>query len=262
MSISSSARAFIDLNCDLGESYGAYAKGRDEEVLKLVSSANIACGFHAGDPAVMRNTVRLCLENGVSIGAHPGLPDLQGFGRREIRITPDEAYEMTLYQIGALDAFVRAEGGRLHHVKPHGALYNMAARDRLLAEAIAEAVLRFDTSLLLYGLSGSELMAAGKRAGLAVVSEVFADRCYRPDGSLVPRSEPYAVIHDCEAAVAQALQMATAGTVRASDGSLVPIEAQTVCIHGDGPQAVGFAAQLRTALTAAGIGIAAPDGRL
>lgn len=255
MSSASNRQAIVDLNCDLGESFGAYTIGRDEELLKLVSSANIACGFHAGDPAVMRRTVALCLDNGVAIGAHPGLPDLQGFGRREMRITREEAYELTLYQIGALDAFVRAAGGRLRHVKPHGALYNMAARDRLLAEAIAEAVRRFDSGLLLYGLSGSELTAAGKRLGLPVVSEVFADRRYSPDGFLVPRSEPDAVIHDGDAAVAQVLRMVTTGTVQATDGSIIPIDARTVCIHGDGLHAVSFAAGLRGALTDAGVKI-------
>lgn len=247
----------VDLNCDLGESYGAYSIGRDGEMLKLVSSANIACGLHAGDPSVMRRTVELCLANGVAIGAHPGLPDLQGFGRREMGISPEEAYELTLYQIGALDAFVRASGGRLRHVKPHGALYNMAARDRLLADAIARAISLYDAGLILFGLSGSELTAAGQRAGLSIRSEVFADRRYRPDGSLVPRSEPEAVIREGKTAVDQVLRMVTAGTVRTTDGTLVPIEAQTVCIHGDGLHAVAFAAELRSALTAAGIGIKA-----
>jgi len=251
-------RHYVDLNCDLGESFGAYSMGADDAVLKLVSSANIACGFHAGDPSVMRRTVRLCLEHGVKLGAHPGLPDLQGFGRREMRISPSEAYELTLYQLGALDAFARAEGARLNHVKPHGALYNMAARDEQLAEAIAEAVYRFDPSLLLYGLSGSRLIAAAQRQGLTAVSEVFADRSYRSDGSLTPRTEPGAVHQDENATVAQAQQMVTAGTVTATDGTEVPIVAQTVCIHGDSPQAVPFAARLKSALESNNIGIAPP----
>jgi len=249
---------YVDLNCDLGESFGAYTLGADEEVLKLVSSANIACGYHAGDPTVMRRTVRLCLEHGVKLGAHPGLPDLQGFGRREMRISPSEAYELTLYQLGALEGFARAEGVRLHHVKPHGALYNMGARDEQLAEAIAEAVYRFDPSLLLYGLSGSRLLAAAERWGLTAVSEVFADRSYRSDGSLTPRSETGAVHHDESIAVAQVLQMVTAGAVTAADGTLVPIKARTVCIHGDSPQAAVFAARLRSALEANSVGIAPP----
>lgn len=249
---------YVDLNCDLGESFGAYSLGADEAVLKHVSSANIACGFHAGDPSVMRRTVRLCLEHGVKLGAHPGLPDLQGFGRRELRISPSEAYELTLYQLGALEAFARAEGACLHHVKPHGALYNMAARDGQLAEAIAEAVYRFDPSLLLYGLSGSRLIAAAQRLGLTAVSEVFADRSYRSDGSLTPRTEPGAVHHEESIAVAQVLQMVTAGTVTAADGTVVPIEARTVCIHGDSPQAAVFAARLRSALETSSVGIAPP----
>ncbi|WP_438444471.1 5-oxoprolinase subunit PxpA [Gorillibacterium sp. sgz5001074] len=248
-------RMTVDLNSDLGESYGAYVIGRDEDLLKRVSSANIACGFHAGDPSVMRRTVRLCLEHGVAIGAHPGLPDLQGFGRREMRITPDEAYGMTLYQIGALDAIVRAEGGQLRHVKPHGALYNMAARDRRLADAIAEAVARFDTGLVLFGLSGSELLRAGQARGLATASEVFADRRYLADGTLVPRSQPEAVLHEEAEAVAQVLRMVREGTAVASDGSAVTIQADTVCLHGDSPHAAAFAVRLRSELESAGIGV-------
>lgn len=248
-------RDTVDLNCDLGESYGAYLIGRDSELLKLVSSANIACGFHAGDPSVMRRTVRLCLENGVAIGAHPGLPDLQGFGRREMKITPEEAYDLTLYQIGALDAFVRAEGGELRHVKPHGALYNMAAVNKRLADAIADAISRFAPGLKLYALSGSELVDAARAKGLSVASEVFADRRYRPDGTLVPRSEPDAVIQGTEDAKQQVLRMVREGAVVASDGTEVQIQADTVCLHGDGPHAVEFAAGLRGALEAAGITI-------
>lgn len=248
----------VDLNCDMGESYGVYRLGRDEELLPHVTSANIACGFHAGDPSVMRRSVELCLERGVAIGAHPGLPDLIGFGRREMRISPQEAYDLVLYQTGALNAFARAAGGSLHHVKPHGALYNMAASDRRLADAIAEAVARMeDGSLILYGLSGSKLIAAGKRFGLRTASEAFADRTYRPDGTLTPRSEPNAVIRDEDEAVRQVLRMVRDGQALAADGSVVPLAVDTVCLHGDGEHAAAFARRLRAELAAAGIGVKA-----
>lgn len=248
----------MDLNCDLGESYGAYRMGQDDALMPLITSANIACGFHAGDPSVIRKTVALCIRHGVSIGAHPGLPDLQGFGRRQLRITSSEAYELTLYQLGALEAFLRPEGRRLHHVKPHGALYNMAAIDKELAVSIARAVRDFDSRLLLYGLSGSRLLEAGKEQGLITVSEVFADRKYAIDGTLVPRSEEGAVLESREAAVEQALDMALNGKVTAVDGARLQLAAQTVCIHGDHPNAAQFAWSLRQALEAAGIRIAAP----
>ncbi len=183
---------FIDLNGDMGESFGAYRIGHDEELAKVVTSANIACGFHAGDPAVMRRTVKLCLEHGVEVGAHPGLPDLMGFGRRAMQITPEEAYDLVLYQAGALQGFVRAEGGRMRHVKPHGALYNMAAVQRPLAESIAKAVYRLDPELILFGLAGSELIRAAESIGLRAASEAFADRTYRADGTLTPRTDPEA----------------------------------------------------------------------
>jgi UPF0271 protein len=234
----------IDLNCDLGESFGVYRTGQDEALLRIVTSANIACGFHAGDPATMRRTVRLCLERGVAVGAHPGLPDLAGFGRREMAVSPQEAYEMTLYQIGALYAFVRSEGGTLAHVKPHGALYNMAARDAALAQAIAEAVYRFDPELALYGLAGSELIRAAENIGLRAKREAFADRGYRPDGSLIPRGQPGAMIEDAKAAATQVLRLAEEGC------------ADTVCVHGDGPHALEVAAQVRETLRQAGWQIA------
>jgi 5-oxoprolinase (ATP-hydrolysing) subunit A len=248
----------IDINCDLGEGFGAYAYGGDEAILPYVTSANIACGFHAGDPSVMRRTVNRCLELGVRIGAHPGFPDLQGFGRRELQVKKEEAYELVLYQLGALEAFLRPSGGRLHHVKPHGALYNMAARSVELAASVAAAVRDFDPELKLYALSGSELIRAGQQLGLTAVSEVFADRSYRPDGSLTPRTQPGAVLDDEAAAAAQVLQMVTTGAVRASDGSLVPLAAETVCIHGDTPGAAAFAVELRHVLDAARIRIASP----
>lgn len=247
----------IDLNADLGESFGAWSMGDDAGVLPWITSANVACGFHAGDPSVMQRTVAACIERDVAIGAHVSLPDLQGFGRRVMRVTAAEAYAQTLYQLGALHAFVRAAGGRLHHVKPHGALYNMAARDAELAGAIARAVRAFDATLILVGLAGGELIAAGAAAGLPTQREGFCDRRYRADGSLTPRSEPGAVIEDIDAAVAQAVAVATRGTATATDGSALRIEADTLCVHGDRPNAAAFAERLRHALDGAGIRVAA-----
>ena len=234
----------VDLNCDMGEGFGAFDIGNDAAIMPFVSSVNIACGFHAGDPAVMKRTVRLAISHGLAIGAHPGLPDLQGFGRREMAITPEEAYDMVIYQVGALDAFVKTEGGKLHHVKPHGALYNMAAKDKALAEAIAKAVYQLDPGLVLYGLSRSELILAGERAGLKVANEVFADRTYQQDGSLTSRKQPGALITDHVLAIAQVIQMLKEGTVLSAQGTLVPIQADTICIHGDGETALTFAEQL------------------
>jgi 5-oxoprolinase (ATP-hydrolysing) subunit A len=234
----------VDINCDLGESFGSFAKGNDTEMMPFISSANIACGFHAGDPSSMRRTVKLCLENGVHIGAHPGLPDLAGFGRRRMEMTAQEVYELVLYQLGALQAIVKAEGGILKHVKPHGALYNMAAVDRALADAIAEAVYRLDSALVLYGLSGSQLIQAGEAKGLRVANEVFADRSYQADGTLTPRSHPQAVISDPEMAAARVALMVKYGVVKALDGTDLPIRAETVCLHGDGSSAVALAKAL------------------
>lgn len=249
----------VDINCDLGESYGIYRMESDEHILPWITSANIACGFHAGDPATMRSTVELALEHQVAIGAHPGLPDLQGFGRRRMDVTPQETYDMMVYQIGALDAFVRAQGGRMHHVKPHGALYNMAAADVTLAEAVAEAVYRVQPELYLYGLAGSALIEAADRIGVRSVSEVFADRTYEADGTLRSRQLPGAVIHRSDQALAQVLRMVTEGTVLAVDGTVVPIKAQTICIHGDGQQALAFAKDIRNLLEAEGVTLAAME---
>ncbi|HSS07402.1 MAG TPA: 5-oxoprolinase subunit PxpA [Rhodanobacteraceae bacterium] len=249
----------IDLNCDMGESFGAWTMGQDAEVLAHVSSANIACGFHAGDPATMRRTVAAAVARNVAIGAHPSLPDLAGFGRREMRVSADETYAMTLYQIGALDAIARAAGARLHHVKPHGALYNMAAKDRALADAIAAAVHDFDAGLILVGLAGSELPRAGEAAGLAVAHEAFADRRYEADGSLMARSKPGAVIEDVDAAVAQAISIATRSEVETQGGAL-RVDADTICVHGDRADAATFARRLRAALQDAGVTIA-PIGK-
>ncbi|MDW6004392.1 LamB/YcsF family protein [Vibrio mangrovi] len=247
----------VDLNCDMGESFGTYSLGNDAALMEFVSSVNIACGFHAGDPGVMRDTVRLALEKNLAIGAHPGLPDLTGFGRRVMEISPREAYNIVVYQIGALDGFVRAGGGKLHHVKPHGALYNMAAKDEQLAQAIAQAVKDTDPTLVLYGLSGSALTIAGENAGLNVANEVFADRTYQPDGTLTPRSRPDALIHSDEVALNQVIGMIREGKVRATNGQWADIRADTICIHGDGSHALEFARKIAQMLTQQHISIQA-----
>jgi 5-oxoprolinase (ATP-hydrolysing) subunit A len=238
----------VDLNCDMGESFGHYSLGSDVEMLDYITSANIACGFHAGDPSTMRSTVLHALRKGVGIGAHPGLPDLVGFGRRSMDITPTEAHDMVVYQIGALHAFVQAEGAKLLHVKPHGALYNMAAKNLGLAQAIAQAVYRVNPELILYGLAGSQLIVAGQQIGLRTASEVFADRTYQSDGSLTPRQHADALVQDEETAIMQVVKMVKAGTVTSQQGSAVAVSADTVCIHGDGAHALSFAKQLWTEL--------------
>ncbi len=248
----------IDLNCDMGESFGAWTMGEDTAVMPHLSSANIACGFHAGDATVMRRTVRLALAHGVAIGAHVSLPDLQGFGRREMKVSPAEAHDFVLYQVGALAAIARAEGAALAHVKPHGALYNMAARDRALADAIATAVRAFDPALVLFGLSGSALPAAGVAAGLGVAHEVFADRGYRADGSLVPRGAPGALIADPEVAAARVATFADGASIAAVDGTPLALLADSVCLHGDHAGAAAFAAALRARLDALGVAVRAP----
>ncbi|MBA3639984.1 MAG: LamB/YcsF family protein [Acidobacteria bacterium] len=243
----------VDLNCDMGESFGRWELGADAAVMPHISSANIACGAHAGDPAVMRRTMRLAAAQGVACGAHPGFADLAGFGRREIPITPDEATDLVLWQLGALAAIARAEGVTLRHVKPHGALYNMAARDPALADAIARAVAQFDRSLVLFGLAGSPMLDGGRAAGLAVAAEGFADRAYEPDGSLTPRARPGAVIHDLSLVVARAVRMATESRVTARDGSEIRLHVDTICVHGDTPGAADLAHALRQGLEAAGV---------
>ena len=247
----------VDLNCDMGESFGAYTIGNDAAIMPYVTSVNIACGFHAGDPAVMRKTVRLALEHQVAIGAHPGLPDLVGFGRREMAVSPEEAFDMVVYQIGALGGFLAAEGGKLHHVKPHGALYNMAAGSAPLAEAIAEAVYRVNPELVLYGLAGSELTKAGTKLGLRVAHEVFADRTYQPDGSLTSRRLPNAMLTTPEEAAQQVVRMVKEGKVRAQQGTDVAIQADTICIHGDGAHALEFARHIKQALQHEGVNLQA-----
>jgi len=250
----------MDLNCDMGESFGAYRMGSDAEVMASITSANVACGFHGGDPAVMRQTIRLARDAGVAVGAHPGLPDLVGFGRREMRVSPQDVEDMVLYQIGALAAIALSEGVQLQHVKAHGALYNMAVRDAALADAIARAVRAFDWALTFFALPGSELERAGREAGLTLASEGFADRAYEPDGSLTPRSRPGAVIHDADSVVRRAVRMAVEGRVTASDGSEITLHVDTICTHGDTPGAQHLTRLLRAGLQSAGVQIA-PVGR-
>ncbi len=248
----------IDLNCDMGEGFGSWPMGNDALLMQYITSANIACGFHAGDPVIMRQTVRLALKYHIAIGAHPGFSDLQGFGRREIKMSPEEVFAMTLYQIGALQAIVRAEGGVLHHVKPHGALYNMAAKDRKLADAIAHATQQLGTDLVLYGLCGSALIEAGKAIGLRTAGEVFADRTYQDDGSLTPRSRPDALIDDTAKAVAQSMQMVRQQSVVSVNGKKINLDAETICLHGDGVHALEFATAIHAAFKENGIEMKAP----
>jgi UPF0271 protein len=248
----------IDLNGDVGESFGAYEIGHDAALIPVLTSANVACGFHAGDPGIMRATVALAREHGVAVGAHPGFPDLAGFGRRELKATAREVEDFVAYQIGALAGIAAAQSVRLTHVKPHGALYNMAARDDALADAIARATASVDRSLALFGLPGSKSLDAAHRHGLRGVPEAFADRAYRADGSLLPRSEPGAVIHDEDAVVKRVVSIASARQVIAADGTRVPLDVATICLHGDTPGAAALAVRIRQALRDAGIAIKAP----
>lgn len=242
-------RSHVDFNCDLGEGCD------DAALMPHISSASIACGWHAGDAETMQRAVALCVAHGVAIGAHPSLPDREGFGRREMSLEPAAVYALTLYQVGALAAFVRAAGTTLHHVKPHGALYNQAARDRALADAVARAVRDYDPGLILYGLAGSELTAAGAALGLRVAHEAFAERRYEADGSLTPRSRPDAVIHDVDLAAQQVARMLRSGRVGTRDGREVLLRADTICLHGDRPDAPAFAASLRSAIEGAGFAV-------
>ena len=251
------ATRLLDLNADMGESFGVWTMGNDAELMPLVTSANIACGFHAGDPGTIAATVALARMHGVAIGAHPALPDLAGFGRRNLSISPEEAYALTVYQTGAVRAFAEAAGGTLHHVKAHGALYNMAAKDRALARALARAVQALGGGLRMYVLAGSLMEEEALAAGVAVRREVFADRRYIADGSLAPRNRPDALISTEEEAVRQVLRMVTQGTLVAVDGSVVPVCADTLCIHGDKPTAVPFVRALRAALKDAGVSLRA-----
>ena len=252
----------VDLNCDMGESFGAYEIGADDGVFPFITSANIACGFHGGDPTVMRQTIASAMKHGVAIGAHPGLPDLIGFGRRAMDVSADDAYDMVVYQVGALIGFARAAGVPVQHVKAHGALYNMAAVKRELAAAIARAVRDVDRDLVLFGLPGSFLISEGEAAGLATACEAFADRNYMSDGTLVSRKRPDAHVHDAHEAVTRAIRMVREGKVRSVDGVDVPLRADTICLHGDGAHAVEFARHLRAAFSAEGIDVRAMGRRL
>ena len=243
----------IDLNSDLGESFGPWPMGQDAALMDSISSANVACGFHAGDPGTMRATIALAREKGVAIGAHPGFQDLVGFGRREVKASSAEVHDLVLYQVSALAGMASAQGVRLQHVKAHGALYNMACRDQSLADAIARAVAAFDRSLILFGLPNSELLRAGKAAGLRVAAEVFADRAYDPDGSLTSRTKPGSVIHDTQRVVDRAIKMVRDNKVVALHGSTIALQADTICLHGDTPGAADHAKAVRRGLEAAGI---------
>ena len=246
----------IDLNCDMGESFGVYSLGRDAEIIAAITSANIACGFHAGDPQVMNRTVKLARDHGVGIGAHPGFPDLMGFGRRAMECSLEEIRDFLIYQIGALQAFCAVHGTRLRHVKPHGALYTMAAGNEPLVRTIARAIAQVDRRLILVGLAGKDhdrMTAIAGEEGIAMVFEAFPDRAYTPEGTLVSRSLPGAVIHDPEAAAERALRMVRDGVVVAVDGAKVPLAAQTLCVHGDNPHGVALTAAIRGRLEAAGI---------
>ncbi len=246
----------IDLNSDIGESFGSYKLGDDASVMDAVSSANVACGFHAGDPLVIKKTIENCAKKGVAAGAHPGYPDLVGFGRRNMQCTPEEEYADCLYQIGALQAFCRACGMELQHVKPHGAMYNQAAKNPELAAAIARAVKDAGRDIILLGLANSEFEKAAKEQGVPFAAEAFADRAYMPDGSLVPRSRPGAVIHDAAKAAERVVRMVKEGTVEAIDGTVINFRPDSICMHGDTPEAVEMAKAVRAALENAGVKVA------
>lgn len=245
----------IDLNSDLGEGFGSYKAGLDDKIIPLITSANIACGFHAGDPLIMKNTVQLCRTNGVCAGAHPGFPDLVGFGRRNLSASPDEVKAMMTYQIGALSAFCASEGIKLSHVKPHGALYNMAAKDYKLAIAVCEAVYEFDKNLPLLALSGSMMQKAAEETGVIFASEVFADRAYEDDGTLVARSKPGAMIIDENEAVERTVEMIKHKRVKSISGNYISINPQSVCVHGDNEKALLFVKKIRAGFEEQGIEI-------
>lgn len=244
---------YMDLNSDLGESFGTYTLGMDEALMDVITSANVACGWHAGDPAVMEKTVRIAAEKGVAVGAHPGYPDLMGFGRREMKITPDEAYAYVLYQLGALNAFAKERKVKLQHVKPHGALYNQACKDEKLAMAICRAAQDSDRELMILAPYNSAFRTAAEAIGQPFAAEFFADRAYMPDGSLVPRSQPGAVIHDPDEACRRVLQMAREGTVTCIDGTVLQMRCASVCVHGDNEAALASVKKIRAALEQEGV---------
>lgn len=246
----------VDLNSDLGESFGAYKIGSDDKVIPLITSANVACGFHASDPVVMEKTARMAAASGIQMGAHPGFPDLMGFGRRNMVITPEEAKAYTLYQLGAMDAFCRSVGVPMQHVKPHGAFYNMAGKDYSLSRGICEAIKAFNPELIVLALSGGELLRCARDMGLRAASEVFADRAYEEDGSLVNRKKEGAMITDEDLAVERVVRMITEHKVQAITGRDIPIQADSICVHGDGAKALAFVEKIRTVLTEKGIQLA------
>jgi len=245
----------IDLNCDMGESFGAWRMGNDVALMDFVSSVNVACGFHAGDASTIRQTIGTAIDKGVKVGAHPSFPDLQGFGRREMKMSAAEIFDIVLYQVSALKGICEAFGAKLNHVKPHGALYNKAAKDFEIAAAIAEAVKKIDENLIFYGLSGSYLISEAEKIGLHTASEVFADRTYTADGTLTPRTETNALITDEKQAIVQVLEMIFDQKVTATSGERIPIKAETICIHGDGANALEFAIKINAELTKTGIRI-------
>lgn len=238
----------VDLNSDLGESFGRYTLGMDDKIIPLITSANVACGYHASDPVVMEKTIAMAKEAGIRVGAHPGFPDLMGFGRRNMNVSPAEARAYTLYQLGALDGFCRASGVKLQHVKPHGAFYNMAAKDYKLSEAICEAIKSFDKDLIVLALSGGELARAAKDMGLRTALEVFADRGYEEDGTLVDRRKEGAMITDEQEAIDRVIRMVKEKKVTAVTGRDISIQADSVCVHGDGVKALAFVEKIRAAL--------------
>ncbi|MGH4052886.1 MAG: LamB/YcsF family protein [Clostridium sp.] len=248
-------KKFVDINSDIGESFGVYKIGLDEEVLSYVSSANIACGWHAGDPMVMRDTVKVALKNGVGIGAHPGFFDVMGFGRRNMTVSPDEMKQYTIYQLGALYGFVKAAGAKMQHVKPHGAMYNLASKDGKLARAIIEGIWEVDRDLIVLGLAGSELTNAAKQKGLKAANEVFADRAYNSDGTLVSRSLDGSMIHDKSIAISRVIRMVKEGKVTAINGEDININVDSICVHGDNPEAAEFAQTINEELSRAGVEI-------
>ena len=243
----------IDLNCDLGESFGAYRIGLDEEVVPHVTSVNIACGWHAGDPLVMEKTVAMAKKHHVAVGAHPGFPDLLGFGRREIKASPDEVYAYVKYQLGALYAFAHSQGLEVQHMKAHGSLYNMAGKDIRLAEAMCRACRDFDSQLIILALAGSQMEQAAKEMGVPCAREFFADRAYAPDGNLAPRSQPGAVIHDTQVALDRVVRMIKEGKVQATNGEDITVQCDSICVHGDNESAIAFVTAIRSRLAEEGI---------
>ncbi|RIN35902.1 5-oxoprolinase subunit PxpA [Staphylococcus succinus] len=245
----------VDLNCDLGEAFGNYSFGGDEQIIPLITSANVACGFHAGDQHVMNQTIKRAKEHNIGIGAHPGLPDLQGFGRRNMDLSPDEIYDIVIYQLGALSGFCKIHNVKINHVKPHGALYQMGARDKDIAHAIAQAVYDFDESLYYVGLSNTLLISEAKKIGLKTASEVFADRRYEDDGQLVSRKADDALITDTKEAIAQVVKMVKSKRVITKNNREIDIEADTICVHGDGAHALEFVSEIKERLSKEGVSI-------